>query len=129
MLDTKKGKAFIVFACAGCSRAGQAAYSVALGLDKHGTAEMSCLAGIASGKPSFFRKIKDNRVITIDGCTTECSKGVFDNAGIRVDVHIKLKEYGIRKNGPVNDYDIKRLVEEVGKEASSLHSKTGEDVC
>ncbi len=96
MADGKKSKDFIVFACAGCSRAGQAAYSVALELDKRETAEMSCLAGIASEKPSFYRKIKDKRIITIDGCTTECSKGVFDKAGIQVDVHIKLKEYGIR---------------------------------
>ena len=115
MIDEKKGKAFIVFACAGCSRGGQAAYSIALELDKRETAEMSCLAGIAAGKPSFRRKIKDKKIITIDGCPTECSKGVFDKAGIQVDVHIKLKDYGIRKNGPVNDYDIKRLVYEVGK--------------
>ena len=113
MKDNKSS--YIVFACAGCSRAGQAAYQVALELDQHGTAEMSCLAGIASEKPSFFRKIKNKKIITIDGCTTECSKGVFDKTGIHVDLHVKLKEYGLRKNGPINDYDIKRLVEEVKK--------------
>lgn len=104
---------------AGCSRGGQAAYSIALELDKRETAEMSCLAGIAAGKPSFRRKIKDKKIITIDGCPTECSKGVFDKAGVQVDVHIKLKDYGIRKDGPVNDYDIKRLVYEVGKRVGS----------
>ena len=117
MVDNKN--CFIVFACAGCSRAGQAAYKIALGLDEHGAAEMSCLAGIASEKSSFHRKIKNKKIITIDGCTTECSKGVFDKSGIKVDIHIKLREYGIRKNGPINDYDIKRLVEEVEKEAIS----------
>lgn len=115
----ENNNSFIVFACAGCSRAGQAAYKVALELDDHGAAEMSCLAGIASEKSSFYRKLKNKKIITIDGCTTECSKGVFDKIGIPVDIHIKLKEYGIRKNGPINDYDIKRLAEEVAKEANS----------
>lgn len=122
MLDEKEDNAFVVFACAGCSRAGQAAYSVALELDKRETAEMSCLAGIAAEKPSFYRKIKDKKIIAIDGCPTECSKGVFDKAGIRVDVHVKLKDYGIRKNGPVNGYDINRLADEVGKSVGSLTS-------
>lgn len=119
-MQDRKDSPFVVFACAGCSRAGQAAYSVALELDKRGSADMSCLAGIASEKPSFQRKIRNKKIITIDGCTTECSKGVFDKAGIKVDVHIKLKEYGIRKHGPVNDYDVKRLVDEVEKEATEL---------
>lgn len=116
----KDSNSFIVYACAGCSLAGQASYQIALELDKNGTAEMSCLAGIASEKPSFYRKIKNKKIITIDGCPTECSKGVFDKAGIEVDLHIKLKEYGIRKNGPIHDYDIKRIAEEAAMKTASL---------
>jgi uncharacterized metal-binding protein len=74
---------------------------------------MSCLAGIAAQKPSFLRKIKNKKIVTIDGCPTECSKGVFDTCGITVDMHIKLKEYGIKKNSTPRDHNTDSLVSQI----------------
>lgn len=47
----------IVYACSGCSEAGQLANQVALESDHRGLAEMSCLAGVldqvAQQQPTF----------------------------------------------------------------------------
>ena len=101
----------IVFACAGCSHAGQVAYKLALAIDQKGLAEMSCLAGVAAEKPTFLRKIKNKNVIAVDGCPIECSKGVFDRLGIPVHQHIRLKELGVKKNQPrEEDKDFERMM-------------------
>lgn len=99
----------IIFACAGCSFAGQIAYQVALNIDETGFAEMSCLAGVASGKKSFIKKLNNKKVILIDGCPIECAKGVFDKLRLSVDSHVNLKTYGIKKSIPPADLSLDEL--------------------
>lgn len=91
----------LVFACSGCSSAGQIANHLALELDRRGVAEMSCLAGIGAAKPHFLRKLHDRPVWVIDGCPIECCQGVFDQADEHVDRNIRLYELGVRKNTPL----------------------------
>ncbi len=88
----------IVFACSGCSNAGQLAGRVALELDRRGIAEMSCLAGVGAAKPLFLNKLKDRQVWVVDGCPINCSLGVFDQVHEQADVHIRLHDLGIKKN-------------------------------
>ncbi len=88
----------IVFACSGCSNAGQLAGRVALELDRRGIAEMSCLAGVGAAKPLFLNKLHDRLVWVIDGCPINCSLGVFDQVHQHADVHIRLHDLGIKKN-------------------------------
>jgi len=97
-VSRSEGKAPIVFACSGCSNAGQAANQAALELDRRGLAEMSCLAGIGAGKRHFLRQLAGREVWIIDGCPIECSLGVFRQVGEHVDVHIRLQSLGVRKN-------------------------------
>ena len=109
---------YIVFACAGCSHAGQVAYKLALAIDEKGIAEMSCLAGVAAEKPSFLRKVQDKKVMAVDGCPIECAKGIFDKLNIPVDHHIRLKEYGVKKNQPreecrKEDKDTDSMIEKI----------------
>lgn len=111
-MKEKRATDAILFACAGCSSGGQTAYTLALSLNNLGIAEMSCLAGIACGKPSFLRKVKNRKIVTIDGCSTECSKGVFDKLNIEVSLHIKLKDFHVEKNKPFHG-DINQLTKRI----------------
>lgn len=88
----------ILFACSGCSNAGQLANDVAHQLDLRGVAEMSCLAGIGAAKPLFLKKLQQREVWSIDGCPIHCSLGVFDQVREHIDVHIRLHDMGVKKN-------------------------------
>ena len=87
----------IVFACSGCSNAGQLANDLARELDARGIAEMSCLAGVGAAKKHFLKQLTDREVWVIDGCPIECSLGVFDRVSENIDVHIRLHDLGVRK--------------------------------
>lgn len=109
----------VVFACSGCSNAGQLANQVALELDRRGIAEMSCLAGVGAAKATFLKKIQGREVWVIDGCPIECSHGVFELARERVDVHIRLFDLGIRKNVELpTGVELDQLVENVLRHAA-----------
>lgn len=104
----------ILFACSGCSFAGRLAYDLALELDRRGTAEMSCLAGLGASHPAFTRKLKDREVWIIDGCPITCSQGVFERNGDAVDRHIRLHDLGFEKEiPPEGGVDMDQLVEQV----------------
>lgn len=109
----------IVFACSGCSNAGQLAGRVALELDRRGVAEMSCLAGVGAAKPLFLNKLKDRQVWIIDGCPINCSLGVFEQVQEDAAVHIRLHDLGIKKNAaqPEGD-DFESLMQAVLERAS-----------
>lgn len=87
----------IVFACSGCSEAGQLANQVALELNRRGIAEMSCLAGVGAAKRHFLKQLPDREVWIINGCPIECSLGVFRQVQEHADVHIRLHSLGVRK--------------------------------
>ena len=90
----------ILFACSGCSNAGQLANDLAVEFDRRGIAEMSCLAGVGAGKELFLKRLRDREVWVIDGCPIDCSLGVFDQVREHVDVHIRLNDFNIKKNAP-----------------------------
>jgi uncharacterized metal-binding protein len=93
----------IVFACSGCSNAGQLAGRVAVELDRRGIAEMSCLAGVGAAKPLFLNKLKDREVWIVDGCPIHCSLGVFDQVHQHAGLHIRLHDLGTKKNAEQPD--------------------------
>jgi uncharacterized metal-binding protein len=111
----------IVFACSGCSDAGQLANQLALELDRRGIAEMSCLAGVGAAKQHFLRRLNDREVWIIDGCPIQCSLGVFHQVHEHVEVHIRLDELGVRKNaqlpaGPLFEELIDGVLDRVAHE-------------
>lgn len=111
-MESKK-TCFILYACAGCSKGGQAAYQTAIRLDANKIAEMSCLAGIASGRPSFVKKIRNKKVVVIDGCPIECAKAVLQNKGLEIAEHFQLKKYGIRKNETATPEQVDTVVGQI----------------
>jgi len=90
----------LVFACAGCSDVGRLAYDVARELDRRGTAEMSCLAGVAARKPAFLRKLRGRHIWLVDGCPIECALATFVNPGHTIARHIRLADYGFKEERP-----------------------------
>lgn len=114
----------IVFACSGCSNAGQLANQVALELDRRGIAEMSCLAGVGAAKRSFLQQLAGREVWVIDGCPIACSLGVFGQVDEHVDVHIRLHPLGIRKNMPLPaGAEFERVFTEVLSQAHAQSSR------
>jgi uncharacterized metal-binding protein len=111
----------IVFACSGCSSAGQLANQLAVELDRRGIAEMSCLAGIGANKPHFLKQLVGRQVWIIDGCPIHCSLGVFDQVHEQATVHIRLHDLGVRKNAPLPEGPaLEQLIDDVLQHATGL---------
>ena len=109
----------VVFACSGCSPAGQLANQLALELDRRGIAEMSCLAGLGAGKPVFLKLAERRPVWIIDGCPIECGGGIADKVHRPAVLHLRLHDFGIKKKeGLPEKVSLDELVEWVEQQAA-----------
>jgi uncharacterized metal-binding protein len=95
----------VIYACSGCSDAGELADRVARQLSRDGVGEMSCLAGIGGRvKPLMVKGERAQRIIVIDGCPLNCARHTLRLAGLTNFEHIQLHELGHRKgNCPVTE--------------------------
>jgi len=85
-----------VYACSGCSDAGELADSVARELTRSGVAEMSCLAGIGGRVKSLMNKgERAEKILVIDGCPLNCA--TLELAGFQKFRHLELHRLGFRK--------------------------------
>lgn len=98
-------KGTVVYACSGCSDAGELADRIARRLTREGVAEMSCLAGIGGRvKPLVLKAGKAGRILAIDGCPLNCAKHTLELAGFKHFEHLELHTLGVKKNAcPVTD--------------------------
>lgn len=103
----------VVYACSGCSDAGELADHVARALHKRGLAEMSCLAGVGGRVKHLVKKAAEaEEVLVVDGCPISCAKNTLKLAGIEKFHHLGLHDLGLRKgNCPVTDQSIEQGVE------------------
>lgn len=97
--------ATVVYACSGCSDAGEIADRVARRIAREGAAEMSCLAGIGGRVKSLLLKAqKAERILAIDGCPLNCAAHTLKLAGFQQFDHLELHKIGIRKGScPVTE--------------------------
>jgi len=113
----------VVYACSGCSDAGELADRIARRLAREGAAEMSCLAGIGGRvKPLVNKATTAERILAIDGCPLNCTRHTLELAGFKDFEHLELQKLGMRKNScPVTEERIA-----IGVEAAKtiLGSKT-----
>ena len=103
----------IVYACSGCSDAGELADRIARQLAREGAAEMSCLAGVG-GRVKHLVTIaeKAGRVLVIDGCPINCARKTLELAGVQRVEHLELQKLGLRKGScPVTEENIARGVQ------------------
>ena len=103
----------VVYACSGCSDAGELADRIARALARDGAAEMSCLAGVGGRVKPLVRKAESaERILAIDGCPLNCTKHTLMLAGFKNFEHLELHKLGMRKNScPVTDERISAGVE------------------
>ena len=98
----------VVYACSGCSDAGELADRIARRLANEGAAEMSCLAGIGGRVKSLLnRAAAAERILAIDGCPLNCTRHTLELAGFQKFEHLELHKLGIRKGScPVTEEKI-----------------------
>jgi uncharacterized metal-binding protein len=88
----------LVYACSGCSSAGQAANALAIRLDRGGQAEMACTAGVGAGVAPLVKQAQAaETVIAIDGCPLHCALHSLRAAGVTPTEHWRLTEEGVKK--------------------------------
>lgn len=88
----------LVYSCSGCSSAAQLANHVALRLDRAGTAEMSCVAGVGGNVPKLVKLARSGRpILALDDCYLACVRNSLAQRGVKPDVHLVLTEFGVKK--------------------------------
>lgn len=88
----------LVYACSGCSDAGELADRIARQLARDGIAQMSCLAGIGGRVKSLVAKAElARRILVIDGCALACGQQTLQRAGFKQMEHLGLQDLGLRK--------------------------------
>jgi uncharacterized metal-binding protein len=105
--------AVVVYACSGCSDAGELADRIARQLTRDGAARMSCLAGIGGRVKSLVMTAeKAGRILVVDGCPLNCARYTLQLAGFQNFEHLELHKLGIRKGScPVTGERISAGVE------------------
>jgi uncharacterized metal-binding protein len=97
-MSTDPNRKPIVYACSGCSDAGELADRVARELMRQDVAEMSCLAGVAGRVKHLVAVAEDaERILVIDGCPINCARRTLVLAGVMHFEHLGLHELGFRK--------------------------------
>ncbi len=113
----------LIYACSGCSGAGQLANALALAMDREGHAEMSCTTGVGGGVPSILKLLRsDRKRIAVDGCAMRCARQCLETAGVEADLAFNLADQGVSKSkGP--DYlqeDFVRVLPELRRACKKL---------
>ncbi len=91
-------KPVVIYACSGCSDAGELADRTARALSQKKLGEMSCLAGIGGRVKSLMAKAeKAEHILAIDGCPLNCARHTLAEAGFETIHHLELHRLGFRK--------------------------------
>lgn len=109
----------LVYSCSGCSGAAQLANFVALELDSHRRAEMSCIAGLGGDVESLVRLAKSGRpLVAIDGCPLQCVRRTLSRHALSPRVAIILSDYGVKKrrHGQIGDDEAQVVLARVREE-------------
>jgi uncharacterized metal-binding protein len=71
-----------------------------------GQGTMFCLAGVAAGIPAMVQQARDADLnLILEGCPVDCAKKIFDNAGLKNYVQIRVTDLGIEKKKPARATD------------------------
>jgi len=114
--------ATVVYACSGCSDAGELADHIARQLTREWAAQMSCLAGIGGRVKSLVMKAENaERILVVDGCPLNCAAHTLRLAGLQNFDHLELHKIGIRKGScPVTEEKVATGVQAAKKILSGV---------
>ena len=88
----------LVYSCSGASSIAQMANSIALYLDRHALAEMSCIAGVGGDVKALVSMADSGRpIVTLDGCPLHCVRACLARHGIEPTIEHTLTDYGVKK--------------------------------
>jgi uncharacterized metal-binding protein len=91
-------KNVVIYACSGCSDAGELADRTARMLSQKKFGEMSCLAGIGGRvRPLMNKAERAGHIVAIDGCPLNCARHTLEKAGIKEVHHLELQKLWFRK--------------------------------
>lgn len=111
-----KDETLTVYSCSGCSNVAQLANRIAVQLDRHKLAKMSCIAGVGAGVPSLLKVAKSaEKILVLDGCPIACAKKCLENQSIAFDKHFILTEFEIKKidGEDVNEKEFRRIYQQI----------------
>jgi uncharacterized metal-binding protein len=123
----KGDKKVIVIPCSGIGKAiasvgREATYEVIENL-RPGVSDTVCLSLLVMGDKRAQNKVRENPVITIDGCPKDCSKKNVEIAGGEEVIHFRVVD------ALKNHKDLKpKSVIEIGEEGKKLARILGEEV-
>lgn len=88
----------LVYACSGCSNVAQLANDLAVVLDREGSAQMSCIAGVGGKVKQLVKIAKSGRpILAVDGCALNCVKHSLATIDVVPTWHIELTALGYKK--------------------------------
>jgi uncharacterized metal-binding protein len=88
----------LVYSCSGCSNVAQLANDLAVVLDREGSAQMSCIAGVGGKVKQLVKVAQSGRpILAIDGCPLNCVKQTLATVNVIPTRHIELTAMGYKK--------------------------------
>ena len=99
-------KNVLLYACSGGANVAEISDRAARELMFAGQGSMFCLAGIGAGIPNMVQQAKDADLnVVLEGCPMDCAKKIFDNAGLKNYVQLKVTDLGIEKKKGIRATD------------------------
>ncbi|MEW5681921.1 MAG: putative zinc-binding protein [Pseudomonadota bacterium] len=93
----------LVYACSGCSNVAQLANDLAVVLDRQGSAQMSCIAGVGGKVKQLVKVAQSGRpILAVDGCPLNCVKQTLATVDVVPTWHIELTTLGYKKRDHEN---------------------------
>lgn len=125
------GKKVVVLPCSGIGKAygeigRQAVYDLAEDL-KPEDVKTACLARLMIDDPEAKALVKENFVITVDGCTLDCARKNVEAAGKQVDSAVRVVE-AFKKHRDLKPQGVLELGEPGLKLAHILAERLSEEV-
>ncbi len=94
--DCEGERKVLVYACSGAANVAEIADRAARKLASEGKAAMFCLAAFGAGiEPMIDAARNVNLNVVIDGCPMDCGRKIFDKAGLKNYVQIRVTDLGI----------------------------------
>jgi uncharacterized metal-binding protein len=108
-------KNVLVFACSGAADVGALSDRVARKLSSDGKFKMYCMAAVGANIPEKIKPLMDaGGLISIDGCSSLCSKKVLERAGFSSKSY-NLEDLGFKKGKTeVNEDAINLAIAKMG---------------
>lgn len=115
-MNTNHNSQPLVYSCSGCSNVAQLANDLAVVLDRAGSAQMSCIAGVGGKVKQLVKLAQSGRpILAVDGCALNCVKQTLATVDVVPTWHLELTSLGYKKReredcGLAETYELMKMV-------------------